>query len=202
VASDSMRRVDWKASASTGRLQVKLFEPSIALQTVIFLNLNETEYPVKHRIDASELAIVIAASLANWIVSQKQSVGLITNGIDSHTNNQHVQPIPSRKGHAQLVHILDLLARVQCTQSGSLVHMLNQETPRLSWGTTVVIITGYIDEALFDEIFQIQRSGQNVVMVIAGIGGNIRQARQQARRFGFPLYTFSNEKSLDVWRRR
>ena len=202
VASDSMRRVDWKATASTGRLQVKLFEPSIALQTVMFLNLNETEYPVKHRIDASELAIVIAASLANWVVSQKQSVGLTTNGIDSHTNNPQVQPIPSRKGHAQLVHILDLLARIQCTQDRPLIKMLNQEIPKLPWGTTVVIITGSIDESLFDEIFQIQRRGQNVVMIIAGHGGNIKQVRQQARRFGFPLYTFSNEKSLDVWRRK
>lgn len=202
IASDSMRRVDWKATASTGRLQVKLFEPSIALQTVIFLNLNETEYPAKHRIDATELAVVIAASLANWIVSQKQSVGLSTNGVDSHTNNSNVQPIPSRKGHAQLVHILDLLARIQCTQERPLVKMLDLETANLPWGTTVVIITGSLDEALFDEIFQIQRRGQNVVMIIAGLGGNIKQARQQARRFGFPLYAFPNEKSLDVWRRK
>ena len=202
VASDSLRRVDWKASASTGRLQVKQFEPSIALQTVIFVNLNSTEYPAKHRIDATELAIVIAASLANWTVSQKQAVGLTTNGVDGHTNNPTVQPIPSRKGRAQLIHILDLLARIQCTEAHPLTEMLNKETPRLPWGTTIVIITGSIDDALFDEIFQIQRRGQNVVMIIAGIGGNIKQARQQARRFGFPIYAFPNEKSLNVWRRK
>jgi uncharacterized protein (DUF58 family) len=38
VAGDSLRRVDWKASATVGRLQVKQFEPSIALETAIFLN--------------------------------------------------------------------------------------------------------------------------------------------------------------------
>jgi uncharacterized protein (DUF58 family) len=202
VASDSLRRVDWKATASTGRLQVKQFEPSIALQTVIFLNLNAPEYAARHRIDATELAIVIAASLANWAVSQKQAVGLATNGIDSHSNNLTVQPIPSRKGRGQLVHILDLLARIQCTETRPLTEMLSKETPNLPWGTTVVIITGHIDEALFDEIFQIQRRGQNVVMVISGLGGNIRLARQQARRFGFPIYAFPNEKSLDLWRRK
>jgi uncharacterized protein (DUF58 family) len=31
VAGDSLRRIDWKSSASSGRLQVKLFEPSIEL---------------------------------------------------------------------------------------------------------------------------------------------------------------------------
>jgi uncharacterized protein (DUF58 family) len=202
VASDSMRRVDWKATASTGRLQVKLFEPSIALQTVIFLNLNMKEYTARERIDATELAIVIAASLASWTVSQKQAVGLTTNGVDSHTNNPEVQPIPSRKGRGQLVRILELLARLQCTESLPLTKMLDAETPKLPWGTTVVIITGSIDDTLFDEVFQIQRRGQNVVMIIAGHGGNIRQARQQARRFGFPLYAFPNEKSLDNWRRK
>jgi uncharacterized protein (DUF58 family) len=202
VASDSLRRVDWKATASTGRLQVKQFEPSIALQTVLFLNLNDTEYPLKHWIDSTELAIVIAASLANWAVAQKQSVGLTTNGVDSATGNLPVQPIPSRKGRAQLVHILNLLARLQTSPGRPLIDMLNKETPALPWGTTVVIITGHIDDALFDSIFQIQRRGQNVVMVIAGHGGNIRTAHQQARRFGFPLYTFPNEKSLDAWRRK
>jgi hypothetical protein len=78
--------------------------------------------------------------------------------------------------------------------------MLNREIPNLPWGTTVVIITGSIDDGLFDEVFQIQRRGQNVVMIIAGHAGNIKQARQQARRFGFPIYAFSNEKSLDNWR--
>ena len=43
---------------------------------------------------------------------------------------------------------------------------------------------------------------KNVVLIIAGHGGNLMQARQQARRFGFPIYAFPNEKSLDAWRRR
>jgi uncharacterized protein (DUF58 family) len=202
VASDSLRRVDWKATASTGRVQVKLFEPSIALQTVIFLNLNSSDYGTRHHIDATELAIVIAASLANYVVSQKQAVGLTTNGIDTQANNQVFQPIPSRKGRGQLMHILDLLARIQYTDAHPFIEMLNKETPKLPWGTTVIIITGHIDDPLFDEIFHIQRQGQNVIVIIAGHAGNIKQARTQARRFRFPLYAFANEKNLDVWRRK
>jgi uncharacterized protein (DUF58 family) len=202
VASDSLRRVDWKASAVTGRLQIKQFEPSIALQTEIFLNLNGTEYITRNRIDATELAIVVAASLANWAVIQKQSVGLTTNGIDGHANNTSVQPIPARKGRSHLIHILDLLARIQPTEAHPLIDMLSKETPSLPWGTTVVIITGSVNDELFDEIFQIKRRGQSVVLVITGLGANIKLASRQARRFGFPIYTFPNEKSLDVWRQK
>jgi uncharacterized protein (DUF58 family) len=37
IAGDSLRRIDWKASASSGRLQVKLLYPSIDLYKVMFL---------------------------------------------------------------------------------------------------------------------------------------------------------------------
>ena len=82
VAGDSLRRVDWKSTATTGRMQVKLFEPSIAIETVIFLNLDGPSYHYRSRIDAAELAIVITASIANWIVEKGQTVGLYTNGED------------------------------------------------------------------------------------------------------------------------
>ena len=201
TASDSLRRVDWKASASVGRLQVKQFEPSISLQTVLFLNLNYREYP-RHAIDATELSIIVAASLANWVVGQKQSVGLSTNGIDPQANNRTVQPLFPRKGHGQLIRILDTLARIQGSDSQPVTALLRQESPHLPWGTTVVVITGEVNEALFDALFQVKRRGQNIALMITGHGANIKTARQQAKQFGFPIYAFPNEKSLDVWRRK
>ena len=80
VAGDSLRRVDWKATAITGRMQVKLLEPSIALETVIYLNLHGEDYYYRGRIDATELGIVVAASIANWVTGKKQTVGFATRG--------------------------------------------------------------------------------------------------------------------------
>jgi uncharacterized protein (DUF58 family) len=37
---DSLRRMDWKTSARVGSLQVRRFEPAIALETAIFVNLD------------------------------------------------------------------------------------------------------------------------------------------------------------------
>ena len=39
-SGDSLRKLDWKAYAATGQLQVKIFEPSISLESSIFLNLH------------------------------------------------------------------------------------------------------------------------------------------------------------------
>jgi uncharacterized protein (DUF58 family) len=202
VAGDSLRRVDWKATAVTDRLQVKQYEPSIALQTAIFLNLNQREYVTKHRVDSTELAIVIAASLANWVVAQKQSVGLVTNGTDPHADRPQVQPLAPRKGRGQLIHILELLARLEATDARPLAEMLRDETSRLPWGTTIIVVTGQFNDALFDELFQIRRRGQSVVLVIAGQAANIQKARQQGKQFGFPVYAFAREQGLDDWRKR
>ena len=75
MVGDSLRRVDWKATAVSGRLQVKQFEPSIASDTMIFLNLYSSDYEARYRIDSIEFAIVVAASLASWI--EKETIGRI-----------------------------------------------------------------------------------------------------------------------------
>ena len=142
MAGDSLRRVDWKATASTGRLQVKQFEPSIALETAIFLNLNADEYAPRTRLDATELAIVIAASLANWIVGKRQSVGLSVNGVDPIGTEDKAQALPPRKGRAHLTRILDVLARVRSAPPTPFAQLFQYEAARLPWGTTVILITG------------------------------------------------------------
>ncbi|MEZ0397022.1 MAG: DUF58 domain-containing protein [Anaerolineales bacterium] len=201
TAGDSLRRIDWKSSAALGRLQVKQFEPSIALEASIFLNLNASEYESQHRIDATELAIVVAASIANWVAEQRQAVGLVTNGIDPYAENRSVSSLPPRKGRGHLMRLLETLARLQSAPTIGLTDLLRRESPPLPWGTTVVVITGRADESLFDELIQVQRRGQNVVLILTGRAINIQKAAEQARNFGFPLYAFQNEAGLDIWRR-
>jgi uncharacterized protein (DUF58 family) len=200
VAGDSLRRVDWKASAASGKLQVKQHEPSIALEVAIFLNLNSKEFFPQFRFDSAELSIVIAASLANWISSKKQSVGLVTNGTDPLLGGQSVQPIQPRKGRGNLIRVLETLARVQSTESQSIVSLLNEHRPNLSWGTTIIVITNKVDEALFDELFQAKRHGQSIVLVMAGRTTNVQEARKKAQSFGLSFFAIQDESDLDIWR--
>jgi len=59
---DSPRRIHWTATASTGRLLVKQYQPAIARETLICLDMNQNNYERGQRYTATELAIVIAAS--------------------------------------------------------------------------------------------------------------------------------------------
>lgn len=200
VVGDSLRRVDWKSTAATGRLQVKQFEPSMALTTAIFLNLNEEEYGRYARIDSLELAIVVAASLANWMIAKKQTVGLITNGVDPLVDKQPFNPVLPRKGRNHLMRILDILARVQNVQNGSFVNLLREATLHLTWGTTLILITGQADEVLYDEVFRLRQAGYSIVLVLIGHTPDVNDAKARGQQFGFPVYHFRNELDLDAWR--
>lgn len=201
MPGDSLRRIDWKSTAAVGRLQTKLYEPSIALETVLFLNLNADEYQLKFRYTSSELAIVVAASMANWIIGHKQSVGLVVNGTDPLAEASVPQPLPTRKGRPHLMRLLETLARVQLSQTMPLQQILHQNRVGLSWGTTTVAITGQADKALFDEFFQLRRSGLNVVLILCGEVTGIKDIKAQAEHFHIPFFHFRDEKDLDIWRK-
>ncbi len=202
TAGDTLRRIDWKATATTGRLQVKQFEPSIALETVILLNLYAPEYELRTRTDASELAVVVAASLANWITGRKQTVGLATNGFDALNPNMTIHAIPARKGRAHLMRLLEVLARVQVAESAPLVTLLHQQIVRLPWGTTLVVITSHLNDALLESLLHARRAGLNPTVVLCGYATGHIEVQRRAQHFGFAVTTIRNERALDVWRTR
>jgi len=200
ISGDSLRRVDWKTTAASGRLQVKLFEPSMALTTTIMLNLNQDEYGRFARLDSLEFAIVMAASLANWVTSKKQTVGLITNGIDPHAENQPFKPLIPRRGRFHLMRMLDVLARVKHVQESKFIDLLHFATLHLGWGTTLILITGQADQTLFDELFRLRKSGYKIMLILIGHPPDVNDAMARGKQFGFPIYHFRNELDLDLWR--
>jgi uncharacterized protein (DUF58 family) len=210
VSGDSLRQVDWKATATSGRLQVKIFEPSIALETEIFLNLNTFDYEHHSRIDASELAIVVAASLANWVIKKKQSVGLITNGIEPvdseitgiepDQKNHFPTMIYPRRGQSHLMRILETLAKVQMAETFPITNTIQEQIVNLAWGTTIILISPVFDEVFFETLFQARRSGLNPVLLPCGPVVGVDEVRRKANYFGIPFYQIFNEHDLDMWR--
>lgn len=201
VAGDSLRRVDWKASASSGRMQVKLYEPSIALETQLCLNLNAADYDPRRRYDDSELAIVIAASLANYIINQRQAVGLATNGADPLGEAGHSLPVPPRRGRGNLMRILEALARLEVSQTYPLLELLQRQRPHLPWGATQIVITPRLADPDFDALFQARRSGLGILIVLVGNPADYHSICRKANYFGFTLYSILNERDLDIWRK-
>jgi uncharacterized protein (DUF58 family) len=199
ASGDSLRRIDWKSSASSGQLQVKLFEPSIALETFLVLNLNREDYYYRGWIDSTELAIVIAASISNWIVGKKQMVGMMVNGRDALAADGRPQSIPPRKGKRHMMRVLETLARVEAIDDSALVPLLGQQRYHLPWGTTLIVITGRLTDDLLDELYQAQRSGQSTLVILVGGDPSENAMRQRAKTFGIPVFSITTERDLQVW---
>ena len=198
-AGDSLRKIDWKASASVGRLQVKQFEPSIALESVLFLNLNPEEYQLKTRFIATETAISIAASLANWIIGKKQTVGLCTNGTDILGDKSSSKALSPRKGRTHLMRLLEVLARIQTADNETCLSLFHRNRFSLSWGTTVIIIAGQADEELFNEFYAAKKTGLDIVLVLCGEVAGLKEMKRKANYFKIPLYHFFDERDLNIW---
>lgn len=200
TGGDSLRRIDWKASAVVGRLQVKKFEPSIALETMLFLDLNADAYTSRFRYDATETAICVAASVASWVTHHKQAVGLASNGVDMLAETEKMRMIPARKGRGHLMRLLELLARIKMAPAEPLASLIHRELPQLGWGTTLVVIAGDAGEELFEAFFHAHRAGMSVVLFLCGENQNAQQIKRRCRQFSIPFHSLRGEKDLQRWR--
>jgi uncharacterized protein (DUF58 family) len=199
VAGDSLRRIDWKSTATTRKLQVKLFEPSISLATAIFLNANPQEYHWKTYHDDIELAITLAASLARHIIQLNQSVGLYSNGKDPFREEASICALPPKSGRSHLLRILETLARLQAEETTLLGDLLLQERVHLGWGTTVLVITNRVEDNLFDILFQLRRQGVDSQLLLCGPLTGSAEIQRKAQTFRFPMRQFFSENDLNAW---
>ncbi|NLY52785.1 MAG: DUF58 domain-containing protein [Firmicutes bacterium] len=187
---DSRQSIHWKLSARTGELQVKLFQHTVAVDTVLFLNLNEADYPVQDLYTASELAIETAASLASHLVRAGESVGLISNaglvkemaveasaadgGIEDQGAAEEaaswgptIRLLP-RKGTAQLMQILESLAAAECRPGIAFPQLLANEARNLAWGTTLLVVTPVDSPELVDNALALLPLGYQVLVFVVG----------------------------------
>ena len=193
-----MKAIDWKSSARVGSLQVKKYEPAVSLTTVIFLDLNAAAYARQLKISATEWAIVVAASLASYLVGQRQAVGLASNGVDPLTGSLG-WIIPARPGRTHLMKLLEWLARVQQVEATPLADWLPTAAVGLAWGTTVVAITPSGDQSTCTALHRLRRAGLNPVLVAVEPHGQFGVVQERGRRLGVQAYLVADEDDLKRW---
>lgn len=197
---DNPRHIHWTATASTGQIMVKQFEPGIARDTAIFLNMAWTDSNRSKQRLGIELAITVAASLAHHIVAvEKLPVGLHTLAADPLTDAVERFSMPPRKGRDQLRHILEILARIQAAETENLnfPEWLQQEVVHLSWGTTLAVITHAPSEQLLGVLHGARQSGFTPVLVFI----RWHRRHQEMASFAFPAVDIWEEKDIERWTR-
>lgn len=201
---DNPRHIHWPATATTGQILVKQFQPAIARDNAIFLNLDRADYAQHGYPDpAIELAIVVAASLANHMLGfEKLPVGLTTTAIDPLTQSQQSFQLPPHKGRGQLIQILEILARVQAATPTQFLERLRQEAVHLSWGTTIIVITSGESEELLETLLLLKRSGFQPTLVLVQPPGRRLSRLKQTQKLDVPVFRIQREKEVEVWSAR
>jgi uncharacterized protein (DUF58 family) len=190
---DSLRRVNWKATARTMTMQSNIYEATTTHSLVLFLNvIAQLDIYYGIRPDLQELSICATASVANWALDQGYAVGLYSNTTvftpdedppillqgekASESNQEKITTartkrrrihLPATSNGEQRQRIMETLARVQSFFSTSIEEILQIERTRLPAGSTVVIVTSTISEQLIDVLNSIRQSGHSITILFA-----------------------------------
>lgn len=188
VYGDSFNRIHWSSSARKDRLMVKEFEIDPQADVWLFVDFSRASLveassvrrmngdgpviPGSPAIPASteEYAVVIAASLAQYFVENERALGFVAYV-------PHREVYQPERGNRQLMHILETLAIARSRSAYSLGQTLSLETPTLTRGTTLVIVTASLDPAWITEAQILSRRGIRPMCVLidpASFGGSIR----------------------------
>jgi len=161
---DGFKHIHWKATARQQKLQTRVYEPTTSYNLIVFLNV--ATFPRHWQgIDPVllERTISVAASIASHAAEQRYIVGVIANGSVPHSD-QPIKVLPSRDPK-QLVRILEALAAVTGFATSSIENLLLEESPKLPWGATLVIVTGVVTEELVATLLRLRDVGRRLVLV-------------------------------------
>lgn len=164
LPEDSLKNVHWKVSARQQKLQVKVYEPTIQQQLVVFLNI--ATYPeiwMGIEPERQEYAITVAASIAYHAIGHRYAVGLVANG-SVPKGDQSIRVLPSRDPN-QLMHILEALAAVTSFVTVPIEQLLLAQSPRLPYAATLVVVTTVVSDNLLAAMIQLRNAGRKLALV-------------------------------------
>jgi uncharacterized protein (DUF58 family) len=197
VTGDSFNRIHWASSARKDRLMVKEFEIDPLADIWLFVDFSAAslvEEPTVRRLNGTgavipmgagippsteEYAVVVAASLAQYFIELERALGFVAYV-------PHREVYQPERGNRQLLRVLETLAVARGLSPYSLAQALSLETPYLTRGTTLVIVTASLDQTWITEAQILSRRGIRPMCVLIdptsfGGLGSIDQTRGALR---------------------
>jgi len=195
VAGDSPKRIHWRATARTGTMQTRVYEPSASPVAAIFLDTITFSYLWEGQNSALlELAVTTAASLSSQLLEGRHQVGIYANA--PIPNRSRTVRVPPGRRPGQLTRILEDLATLVPAFGDRIERMVMEELPRLPWGSTVVIVTCRVTEGLQRSLLRLARNSGTQRFVIVAIGVQPTLLPDIRRRI--PVYHLSDEEAWDT----
>lgn len=161
---DGLRRVHWPATARTGELQTRIYQPVSSQVMLVCMNIS-TGQNIWEGIDRAllEYMISMTATLVYNSVQEGYAVGLISNGRLAHSDQPfNIAPGRSRN---QLSMLLQALASVTTYTVSPFEPFLIKSMPKVPLGTTLVIVTSVVSPALIETLFMLRRYRAHTTLI-------------------------------------
>jgi uncharacterized protein (DUF58 family) len=192
-AGDPLNRVHWRATARTGQLHCKVYEPSTLAGITVLLDFHQAGYPQRGEPIRSELAVTAAVSLANAVWELGQQVGLVTNARDAAeriktegwkheaasrqeareaaaetAESDRLQPlvVETRRGAEQLQRIRETLARAELAEGLTLAQLITETAHRIPRDATVLAVLPDVSVESAIALGNLRRRGLAVAAVL------------------------------------
>lgn len=167
-AGDSLKRVDWKATARHRRLRSRVYDPSANPEVVLALNVTTVPEPFQGFIaEIFEQAISVAATVATGYADARIPFGLIANC--SFPGRDSTIRVPTGRSDRQLLTVLEALAMADSFTLVAMDRLLDEETRRFPTGSTVVLITSLWSPRMAAAVLRARQRGHRVAVVYLGI---------------------------------
>ena len=105
----------------------------------------------------------MSASIAAYAAEKRWPVGVIANGALP-KSDQAIKVLPGR-GSDQLTRIMEALAAVSSVATRQFEDLIRLESPRLPWGSTLVVVTSIVTDPLKATLADLHAEGRRLVLV-------------------------------------
>lgn len=166
---DPLRRIHWRQTARTGKLNVIEFEETQTVNLAIVLDAQQgTEYG-KDTETTLEYAVRLAASIAHQATQKGIGIRLVTApSLMEEANSSAGAALRaasvSGRGQDHLFLIFDALARVEAKGSESIGAVVREAVGAIQPGTTLVILTSRCDRTLPASLTRYAAHGANILI--------------------------------------
>ena len=190
---DPLSRIHWRATARTGQLQCKVYEPSTVAGATILLDFHAASFRTGDEPFRSELAVTCAASIANAVHQLGQQIGLICNGRDAADRirsegwrgdrrtrdeaaasavmsdaNERLRPVivRTRRSDDQFSAILQSLARLETSNGMGFLQLTGEAREQMPRDASIIAILTRVDMETGVALQQLRQQGFAVTAIV------------------------------------
>ncbi len=161
---DGFRRIHWPATARTGHLQSRVYQPVSGMDVVICLNVTTLEqHWLGVQPELLEALTSTAATLVYEAFQRGHRVGLISNGTVAHGGRAfRIAPGRSRQ---QLPRLLEALAGLTPIVTAPFERFLLRQAPHLEYGSLLVVVTAITPPELLEALMRLRARTRRTTLI-------------------------------------